>query len=483
MNIIGRKQEISELNDLYNSGKAHLVAVYGRRRVGKTFLVDEALKGRITFRHAGLSPDNEESGKKNMLKDQLKHFYHSLLLHGMKKSKQPTSWLDAFFMLENHLNSIDNGSRQVVFLDELPWLDTPRSGFLTAFEAFWNTWGCHRDNLMVVVCGSANSWILDNLINDTGGLYGRTTYEIKLSPFTLKETEDFFRSKEIRMSRYDIAQCNMILGGIPYYLGYFAKNYSLAQNIDRLFFSEKPKLYNEFDRLFASVFRTPETMKKIIRLLATCHSGFTRKEIISELEFKDGGDLSGLLEALIASDFIVRYTPFGKTTREDHYRLIDPFCLFYLKYVSGKNVTDTNFWSNNQTSQSIVSWRGVAFEDLCIRHISQIKKALGISGVVTSQSNWIVPGNDKETGMQIDLLINRNDNVINMCEMKFYNEDFAVSGEYYKKISSRMNKIQEEVPKKIAVHSTLITTYGLSYNEYSGAFQQVITLDDLFAGA
>ena len=483
MNIIGRKQEISELNDLYNSGKAHLVAVYGRRRVGKTFLVDEALKGRITFRHAGLSPDNEESGKKNMLKDQLKHFYHSLLLHGMKKSKQPTSWLDAFFMLENHLNSIDNGSRQLVFLDELPWLDTPRSGFLTAFEAFWNTWGCHRDNLMVVVCGSANSWILDNLINDTGGLYGRTTYEIKLSPFTLKETEDFFRSKEIRMSRYDIAQCNMILGGIPYYLGYFAKNYSLAQNIDRLFFSEKPKLYHEFDRLFASVFRTPETMKKIIRLLATRHSGFTRKEITSELELKDGGDLSDLLEALIASDFIVRYTPFGKTTREDHYRLIDPFCLFYLKYVSGKNVTDTNFWSNNQTSQSIVSWRGVAFEDLCIRHISQIKKALGISGVVTSQSNWIVPGNDKETGMQIDLLINRNDNVINMCEMKFYNEDFAVSGEYYKKLSSRMNRIQEEVPKKNAVHSTLITTYGLSYNEYSGAFQQVITLDDLFAGA
>lgn len=481
MNIIGRKQEISELNDLYYSGKPQLVAVYGRRRVGKTFLVDEALKGRITFRHAGLSPNNEESGKKNLLKDQLKHFYHSLLMHGMKRSKQPESWLDAFFMLENHLSTIDNGSRQVVFLDELPWLDTPRSGFLTAFEAFWNTWGCHRDNLMVIVCGSANSWILDNLINDTGGLYGRTTYEIKLSPFTLKETEDFFRSKEIRMSRYDIAQCNMILGGIPYYLGYFAKNYSLAQNIDRLFFSEKPKLHNEFDRLFASVFRTPETMKKIIRLLATRHGGFTRKEIISRLEFNDGGDVSDLLEALIASDFIVRYTPFGKTTREDHYRLIDPFCLFYLKYVFGKNVADTNFWSNNQMSQSVVSWRGVAFEDLCIRHISQIKKALGISGVVTSQSNWVVPGNDRETGMQIDLIINRNDNVINMCEMKFYNEDFIVNGEYNRKISSRMNKIHEDVPKRFAVHSTLITTYGLSYNEYSGAFQQVITLEDLFA--
>lgn len=240
-------------------------------------------------------------------------------------------------------------------------------------------------------------------------------------------------------------------------------------------------MHNEFDRLFASVFKNPEVMKKIIKLLATRHSGFTRKEIISKLEFIDSGDISDFLNALIASDFIVRYTPFGKTTREDHYRLIDPFCLFYLKYVSGKNVVDTNFWTNNQQSQSVVSWRGIAFEDLCIRHMSQIKSALGISGVITSQSNWIVPGNEDEPGMQIDLLINRNDNVVNMCEMKFYNEDFAVSGEYYKKIASRVNKIHEELPKKYAVHSTLITTYGLAYNEYSGAFQQVITLENLFS--
>jgi AAA+ ATPase superfamily predicted ATPase len=480
-NIIGRKQEIQELNDLYNSNKAQMVAIYGRRRVGKTFLVDEALKGRITFRHAGLSPNNEISGKKNLLKDQLKHFYNSLLLHGMKKSKQPASWLDAFFMLEQHLSDIDDGNRQVVFLDELPWLDTPRSGFLTAFEAFWNTWGCHRDNLMVVVCGSANSWILDNLINDTGGLYGRTTYEIKLSPFTLKETEEFLHSNDIKMSRYDIAQCNMILGGIPYYLGYLTKNNSLAQNIDQLFFSQKPKLYNEFNRLFASVFKNPEVMKKIIKLLATRHSGFTRKEIISKLDLGEGGDVTGFLNALIASDFIVKYTPFGKSTREDHYRLIDPFCLFYVRYISNKNVVDTNFWTNNQMSQSVVSWRGIAFEDLCLRHIFQIKRALGISGVITSQSNWIVPSNDNEPGMQIDLLINRNDNVVNMCEMKFYNEDFAVSGDYYKKIASRANKLHEELPKKYIVHSTLITTYGLSYNEYSGAFQQVITLEDFFS--
>ena len=230
--MIGRIKETGELNRLYNSGKAELVAIYGGRRIGKTYLVDETFKGRITFRHAGLSP--VEENKSGMLKAQLEHFYYSLLLHGMKKSKKPESWLEAFYMLETFLEEIDNGERQVVFLDELPWLDIPRSGFMTAFEGFWNTWGCHRDNLMVVVCGSANSWILDKLINSHGGLYNRVTYEMKLTPFTLGECEAFYESKEVRLSRYDIVQSYMILGGVPYYMGYFQKGMSLAQNIDNI---------------------------------------------------------------------------------------------------------------------------------------------------------------------------------------------------------------------------------------------------------
>ena len=259
--IIGRDKEIKELVELYNSDKSEFVAVYGRRRVGKTFLIDEALKGKITFRHAGLSPVDEE-GKKNSLKDQLKHFYFSLQMQGMKKSKCPSSWMEAFFMLSQLLEAKDNGKRQVVFLDELPWMDTPRSGFITAFEGFWNTWGCHRDNLMLVVCGSANSWMLDNLVNSHGGLYGRTTYEVKLSPFKLGECEQFLKKKGIRMSRYDIVQSYMVLGGIPYYLGYMKKGLSLAQNIDLLFFEKDAKLRNEYDRLFASVFSNPEQIKR-----------------------------------------------------------------------------------------------------------------------------------------------------------------------------------------------------------------------------
>ena len=242
-NIIGREKEIKELNKLYDSSFPQFVAVYGRRRVGKTFLIDQTLKNRITFRHAGLSPVDYQ--QKNLMKDQLKSFYYSLISQGMKKSKCPASWMEAFFMLEMHLQSIDNGGRQVVFLDELPWLDTPRSGFITALESFWNGWGCHRDNFMLIVCGSATSWIVDNLINNHGGLYGRLTCEIKLSPFTLKECEQYYQNRLIKLSRYDIVQSYMALGGIPYYLSYFDSGHSLAQNIDNLFFVKNAKLNDE----------------------------------------------------------------------------------------------------------------------------------------------------------------------------------------------------------------------------------------------
>lgn len=482
VNIIGRESEIRELQERYSSSTPQFIAVYGRRRVGKTFLIDEALKGHLTFRHAGLSPLEYEKQKvkKNQLKDQLKSFYFSLLRQGMKKSKCPTSWLEAFFMLEMHLQSLDNGSRQVVFLDELPWMDTPRSGFVTALESFWNNWGCHRDNFMLVVCGSATSWILDNLINNHGGLYGRLTCEIKLQPFILQECEQFFKHKNIQLSRYDIVQSYMAVGGIPYYLGYFEPGLSLPQNIDNLFFVKKAKLKDEYDRLFASVFSRPEEMKRIVKLLSMRHSGFTLEEIADKIGISQGGSLSKMLKALIASDFVLRYVPFGHSKREEHYKLIDPFCIFYLRYVPNNTSFPTSFWQQNQASQSVVSWRGFAFEEVCLLHISQIKQALGIQGVSTKESSWAVRGIDEEQGTQIDLLIERADHIINMCEMKFYGEDFVVDKAYFQKLNHRQKLLTERIPKRYTVHSTLITTYGLAYNEYGGVFQQTITMDDLF---
>lgn len=478
-NIIGRRKEVKELQELFSSGKSEFVAIYGRRRIGKTFLVDEALKGKITFRHAGLSPI-DESNNKNSLKSQLKHFYLSLQLQGMKKSKCPATWMEAFFLLSKYLEEKDDGSRQVIFLDELPWLDTPRSGFITAFEGFWNTWACHRSNLMLICCGSANSWMLNNLVNNHGGLYGRTTYEIKLNPFTLSECEAFYQAKGIKLSRYDIAQGYMILGGIPYYLGYMKKGLSLAQNIDQLFFSNNAKLKIEYNRLFASVFSNPEEMKRIVNLLGTRHIGYTRTEISNRLHISSSGNLSKMLAALVASDFIDCYVPFGYSKRQEYYRLIDPFCLFFQKFVNGHSCLDEDFWMQNVSSSVINSWRGFAFEEICFLHIKQIKAALGISGISSNQSAWSAKGEENRDGTQVDMLIERKDNVVNLCEMKFYNEEFCVSKAYHATLIHRQNILAEHLSRKQTIHSTLITTYGLVYNEYSGDFQQTITLDDLF---
>lgn len=475
--MIGRKQEIKELNKLYDRDQAELVAIYGRRRVGKTYLVDETFVGRITFRHAGLSPADENP--KGLLKLQLDHFYNSLELHGMEKCEKPKSWLDAFLLLEKFLQKIDDGSRQVVFLDELPWLDTPKSGFIRAFEAFWNTWGCHRKNLMVIVCGSANSWIQDKLLNNHGGLYNRVTYEIKLAPFTLRECEEFYKSNHVRLSRYDIAQSYMIFGGIPYYMGYVDGEMSLAQNIDNLFFKRNAVLRDEYHRLFASVFVNPEAVKSIVQLLYSRNLGYTRREIVEKLGITDGGRLSRHLNALIASDFIIKYIPFGCGKREEHYKLIDPFCMFYLHFISNPKKVNEKFWQQNVTSGPVSIWRGFAFENVCFNHVEQIKRALGISGVISENSAWSKRGDD-EAGTQIDLLISRNDNVINMCEIKYYSGDFCVNKDYYQVLLRRQRILAESVSPKETIHNTLITTFGLSRNEYSDIFTNVIVLDDLF---
>ena len=354
--MVGRKQEVKELNRLYERDQAELIAIYGRRRVGKTYLVDETFAGRITFRHAGLSPADENA--RGLLKLQLEHFYNSLMLHGMEKSEKPNNWLEAFLLLEKFLQKIDDGSRQLVFLDELPWLDTPRSGFIRAFEGFWNTWGCHRKNLMVIVCGSANSWIQDKLINNHGGLYNRITYEIKLSPFRLYECEEFYKSNHVEISRYDIVQSYMIFGGIPYYMGYINGERSLAQNIDDLFFAKNAKLRDEYNRLFASLFVNPEAVKAIVQLLYTRNAGYTRKEITETLKITDGGRLSRNLNALVSSDFVKKYVPFGLRKREEHYKLIDPFCIFYLHFINNQKQVNEKFWQQNVTSGPITVWRG-----------------------------------------------------------------------------------------------------------------------------
>ena len=476
--VIGRKSEIEEIERRYRSDKPEFIAVYGRRRVGKTFLVNQALKGRITFQHTGVSPVDLEKGKSRM-KVQLESFYFSLLSHGLEGFAMPKSWMEAFYQLEQLLIKLDDGSRQVIFIDELPWMDTPRSGFLPAFENFWNGWCNRRDNMMLIVCGSATSWILGNLSRSRGGLYGRLTDEIKLSPFTLKECEDYFAHAQIELSRYDIVQAHMVFGGIPYYLSYFEKGLSFERNTDKLLFGKNPRLKDEFNRLFNAVFGNPEDCKKIIRLLTTRHSGFTREEIAKATGLSFGGGLSDTLKALVESDFIFCYTPYGNQGRDVYYKLADNFCLFWVKYVE-PNLSDVNFMTNNITSDIMKSWRGVAFEEVCWQHVMQIKRALGIEGVKTSVSAWNVKGNDQNVGVQIDLLIARADNIVNLCEMKFAGSEYTIDKDEEAKLRGRIETLKKTLLKKQTVHLTLVTTYGVAYGKHSGIVQRQVVMDDLF---
>jgi AAA+ ATPase superfamily predicted ATPase len=476
--IIGRKQEIEELDNLYKSDRAEFVAIYGRRRVGKTFLVKELFQDKMSFYHSGLSPYDKE--RKITMRDQLEAFYASLMNFGMEENRCPKTWMEAFRMLGSLLDQLDDGTRQVIFIDELPWMDTARSKFLPALENFWNTWGAWRDRVMLIVCGSATSWMLDNLINRKGGLYDRLTWQIKLSPFTLGECKAFFDSRQIIMSPYDLIECYMVLGGIPYYMNYFQRGKSLAQNIDLLFFNRNAKLSSEFHRLFGSLFGNPENYMEVVRLLAKRYSGYTREEIVTQLKITSGGTLSKMLEALTASDFITTYCPFGQPQKTVCYKLTDSFCQFYLHFIDGQKMTDEAFWLHHQNMPPINSWRGLAFEQICFLHANSIKKALGIEGVASTQSAWIVRGDNDKKGAQIDMLIIRDDRIVNLCEMKFLSKEYEPNVEDEMVYRNRIATLQEKLSFKQTVHLTLVTTVGLKHNAHSGVFQKIVTLPALF---
>ena len=476
--IAGREREKKILGELYKSSQSEFAVVYGRRRVGKTYLVREMFDGKMTFYHTALSPFDMAQDNTLLIKQQLQAFASSLRAYGDYHAETPQSWLQAFEWLRELLLRQPKRKRLVVFLDELPWMDTPRSGFVSAFEHFWNGWGAGQRNLFLIVCGSAASWINDRLLNNTGGLYGRATREIHLSPFTLVETEEYLRNKYISFERYDILQCYMAMGGIPYYLSYLEKGLSAAQNLDNLFFRKGSKLKTEFNRLFKSLFVNSEQYEQIVRLLATRREGFTRGEICKALNLKSGGGLSNILRALESSDFITQYIPYGESARATRYKLIDLFTLFYYHFVEKNTSTNKSFWSTNQSSPRVKAWSGFAFEEVCYVHTDQIKQKLGISGIHTEISPWRSKQADDHA--QIDMLIDRADRVITLCEMKHSITEFAIDKSYDSVLRNKQNSFVEQTKCRNSIQVAIITTFGLKQNTYSGRIQNVVTLDDLF---
>ena len=475
--IIGRRHEQDLIREYYESPKAELVAVYGRRRVGKTFLVRECFNGQFDFSFTGLFETPRST--------QLSLFKKELERYSGKKQRKPKDWYEAFDALREYLDSLHK-ERIVVFLDELPWMDTPKSGFMSAFGYFWNSWASTQTGMKLFVCGSATTWMLSKLIGDKGGMHGRVNRQIYLRPFTLGETELFLRSKGIDWEKYQIVETYMTMGGIPYYLDMLERNLTLNENIDQLFFCEGAVLRTEYDFIFRSLFKDSKTYRSVVELLANNASGMSRKEIQASLKIGEGGLLTEVLDNLCKCDFVRNYNSFGKKERGQLYQLTDLFSLFYLHFVDRMNGQDEHFWNNMQDNPRRFSWQGHAFEMVCLHHIPQIKQKLGISGVLSNVCSWSCKSfvdNDgtQHRGTQIDLIIDRNDETVNLCEAKFSTTPFAITQDYAERLNARKETFRTLTGTRKSLHTTLITTYGVKRNSYSEFIQREVTMDDLFA--
>lgn len=470
--IIGRKKERKILLDLLNSDKSEFVAVYGRRRVGKTFLIRETFEYNFAFHHTGKFSESKT--------EQLYEFAKSLSSAGMKDVETPTNWSDAFSLLARHLASLKNG-KKVVFIDELPWLDTPSSKFVSALEHFWNSWATMRKDIVLIVCGSATSWIISNIVMNYGGLHNRLTRQIYIEPFSLHECELYAQMRDLGMNRRNILETYMILGGIPFYWDFLRRELSWAQNIDNMFFTKNAEMKHEFTALYSSLFRNPELYVKIITILGTKKSGMTRSEIIENLGENQGGKLTKVLTELSQCDFIRIYNSIGKAKKDALYQLIDNFTLFYFHFLEHKSNFLKNYWVSQLKKPQYRTWSGLAFERVCFQHIEQIKKALGISGISCGVYSWVYrPKTSDEKGVQIDMLIDRDDNVINLCEMKFSDSEYAITAACDTDLRRKAAVFERVTSTKKAVRTIMVTSYGLTRNQWSNDIYNQVVMDDLF---
>ncbi len=477
--LIGREKEIRLLKSLQESDESQFVAVYGRRRVGKTYLVREAFNYTFAFQHTGIynAP----------MKEQLKEFRESLYTAGMKKTSLPKTWNDAFHMLEHFISELPAGGKKVIFIDELPWMDTPKSNFVRSLDHFWNSWATTRKDIILIICGSATSWIIDKVIMNYGGLHNRLTNQIFVEPFCLRECKEYCDKKGLGYTESQILEAYMAIGGIPYYWSFMQRGQSVAQNFDRMFFAHRGELTLEFDALYASLFRTPKTHIEIIMALAKKKGGMLREDILKTARLKDNTSFGTALRELEQCGFIRRYIPIGKRKKQSTYQLIDNYTLFYFDFISANVNGDEHYWTSQLETTVHNGWAGRAFERVCLQHLPQIKAALGFSGIISSAHSWTYrpsnpteSGEEFDTGVQIDLLIDRNDQTINMCEMKYANSSYTVTKEEDMRIRNRKAVFIRESGTAKAVMVTMITTYGLAAGGYSNDIPCQVTMTDLF---
>ena len=475
--LIGREYECRRLDRCMGEKQAQLITVSGRRRVGKTYLIDQYFDKRFDFKLTGYEKQPKDI--------QLQNFANELSRQTRTEQKIPSGWLEAFDMLRSYLESLSYDEKRVVFFDEMPWMDTPRSGFLPAFEGFWNSWAYSRDDLVFIVCGSAASWIINNIDGNKGGLYNRKTACLYIEPFSLKQTEEYLmRVKGVDWNRMDITETYMILGGMPYYLSLLDPGLSYRQNIDDLFFRKRAELSGEFGRLYRALFSNSDQYVKLVEALATKRIGLTRAEIEKLTGLPKNGELTKMLDNLVNSGFVQISHYYGHKKQDIMYRLSDYFTQFYLRFVKDYHGRDEHFWSNTLDNPSIRAWAGLTFEQVCRDHVPQIKKKLGISGVLSEESAWFSRPDPKDkdagSGAQIDMLIDRRDRIINICEMKYSANEYLIDKDYDRALRNKIEAFVRATGTKKTIQLTLVTTFGVKPGKYSGNIGTQVLLDDLF---
>lgn len=473
--LIGREYEIEKLNRMLIPGQSDFLAVYGRRRVGKTFLIRQHLKDNIVFDFTGT-----KAGKTGQ---QLINFYDEYVKRmKIKKPKlPPKSWQDAFALLAIYLSKLPTRKQKhVVFLDEMPWADTPKSGFISSLEFFWNRHVSTMDNILLIACGSATSWIKKKLINARGGLHNRVTQRIKLLPFNLHETDAFIKSLGAKLTPYQVVELYMVMGGIPFYLKEITKGKSATQLIDETCFSPKGLLQAEYLQLYHSLFKNAANHIRIVETLASKPQGLTRQDIAGKTNISEAS-LSRALEELVDCDFISFYDPLINKKKEAIYKLTDLYSLFYLKFIKSNKGGGKGTWQLLSNKHSFTAWSGYAFENVCMMHINQIKKALGISGIYSTTSSWLFKGNDALPGAQIDMLIDRADQTINLCEAKFTKENLAITKSYATQLRMKKSVFSQATQTKKTIFTTLLTTFPAINNQYYlGEVDNEVTMEKLF---
>lgn len=470
--MIGRNYEIKRLGESLKSQESELIAIYGRRRVGKTYLIRNVCEKHIKFEVTGLYGGNQEK-QLDIFFDELKRVSKKI-----KNKDKPTNWKEAFELLKSYINGLRSQSKKVIFIDEMPWIDTHKSDFRMYFGHFWNTYCEKRNDLVVVLCGSAASYMVQNVISNKGSLHARITYKLQIKPFSLFETQAFLKSKNINWGHYQILHLYIAIGGIPHYLNKVNKGESVVQSIQRLCFDSDGDLINEFNEIFESLFSHSTSHISIIRALGNLNKGISRDELIKKSKHAGGGAFTRALDELIASGFVTKYPAFDKKLRKMLYRLSDEYSKFYLKYIEPNKNQGENFWKTMFQQQSYISWAGFNFETICLKHIDQVKKALKIEGIHSTNSSWSVEG------AQVDLVIKRADNWINLCEMKFYNTPYKIGKSELDNLRNKVSKFKEDSNTKDVVVITLITTFGVVPNEnFHEIVENTFEMDILFENA